>query len=198
MSTHAKIRDRLRRQGRGAVFSASDFADLGSRAAVDQALSRLARQGTIRRLHRGTYDFPLKSVRVGLRSPDPDRVAAVATRRFGARVQRSGAVAAYVLGLSNQVPARPVYLTDAPSRTLQAGNRQVVLQNAGPRNLVNAGTIAADVHQALRFLGRHGVDDRVIAHLRSRLTDQDKACLVRDGAAFPAWVRDVMQRVAAP
>lgn len=198
MGTQGKIRNRLRRQGRGTVFSASDFADLGSRAAVDQALSRLARHGTIRRLHRGTYDFPLKSARVGLRSPDPDQVAKAATRRLGARVQRSGAMAAYVLGLSDQVPARPVYLTDAPSRTLPAGNRQVVLCNVGPRNLVKAGTISADVYQALRFVGRHGVEDGVIAHLRSRLTDQDKACLVQDIAGFPAWVQDVMRRVAAP
>ncbi|MBM3147146.1 MAG: hypothetical protein FJ000_04535 [Actinobacteria bacterium] len=40
MSTQARTRDRLRRQGRGAAFSASDLADLGSRAVVDQALCR--------------------------------------------------------------------------------------------------------------------------------------------------------------
>lgn len=196
MSIQDKIRNRLRRRGRGSVFSPSDFADLGSRAAVDQALSRLVRGGTLRRLDRGTYDFPKTSARVGVRSPDADKVAHAAVRRLGARLQRSGAVAAHALGLSDQVPARPVYYTDAPNRTVQAGTRQVVLRHAGPRSLLKAGTISGDVHHALRFIGRDAIDDRVINHLRKRLSDRDRQTLLRDLTGFPAWVQDVMRKVA--
>ena len=196
MSIQDKVRKRLRRRGRGSVFSPSDFADLGSRAAVDQALSRLVRSGKIRRLDRGMYDFPKTSARVGVRSPDTDKVAQAAVRRLGARLQRSGAVSAHALGLSDQVPARPVYYTDAPSRTLQAGTRQVVLRHAGSRSLLGAGTISGDVHHALRFVGRDSIDDRAIDHLRNRLTDRDKQKLLRDLTGFPAWVQDVMRRVA--
>ncbi len=174
MSTQDKIRNRLRRRGRGSVYSPSDFADLGSRAAVDQALSRLTKGGTLRRLDRGTYDFPKMSARVGVRSPD----------------------AAHALGLSDQVPARPVYYTDAPTRTVQAGTRQVMLRHAGPRSLHKAGTISGDVHHALRFIGRDEIDDRVIDHLRKSLTDRDKRTLSSDITGFPAWVQDVMRRVA--
>ncbi len=196
MSTQYKIRNRLRRRGLGSVFSPSDFADLGSRAAVDQALSRLVKGGTLRRLDRGIYDSPKTSARVGVRSPDADKVAQAAVRRLGARLQRSGAVAAHALGLSDQVPARPVYYTDAPSRTIQAGNRQVFLRHAGPRSMLKAGTISGDVHHALRFIGRDAIDDRVIDDLRKRLTDRDKQQLLRDLTGFPAWVQDVMRRVA--
>ncbi len=196
MSTQDKIRNRLRRRGLGSVFSPSDFADLGSRAAVDQALSRLAKGGTLRRLDRGIYDSPKTSARVGVRSPDADKVAQAAVRRLGARLQRSGAVAAHALGLSDQVPARPVYYTDAPSRTIQAGKRKVFLRHAGPRSMLKAGTISGDVHHALRFIGRDAIDDRVIDDLRKRLTDQDKRQLLSNLTGFPAWVQDVMRRVA--
>ena len=36
-----------------------DFLDLGSRQAVDLALHRLVHKGTIRRLARGLYDYPI-------------------------------------------------------------------------------------------------------------------------------------------
>ena len=132
------------------------------------------------------YDFPRKSTRVGFLSPDPDRIAQAAARRAGHQLQATGAVAAHTLGLSNQVPVRPVYYTSGPTRTLKAGNRTVVLRNAGPRALRGAGTISGDVYQALRFIGRDAVDDRVIDHLRDRLTDQDKRKILNELTSYPA------------
>jgi len=196
MSIQDDIRNRLRRRGRGTVFSASDFADIGSRAAVDQALSRLAGSGLIRRLDRGFYDFPKKSARVGLRSPDPDQVAQAAARSSGHRLQATGAVAAHALGLSDQVPTRPVYYTSGPSRTLKAGNRTVVLRHVGPRTLRGAGTISGDIYQALLFIGRDAIGDQVIDHLRGRLTSMDKRKILTELASFPGWAQDVLRRVA--
>lgn len=196
MSIQDTIQNRLRRRGRGAVFSASDFADIGTRSAVDQALSRMARSGLIRRLDRGFYDFPKKSIRVGFRSPDPDQVAQAVARRSGHQLQASGAVAAHALGLSDQVPARAVYYTSGPTRTLKAGNRTVVLRNAGPRALKGAGTISGDVYQALRFVGRDAIDRQVIDHLRSRLRTQDKRKILNELASYPSWAQDALRHVA--
>ena len=58
-----KIKKRIVGNGRGSIFAPSDFFDIGSRASVDQALSRLADQGLIRRLTRGLYDYPKHSPR---------------------------------------------------------------------------------------------------------------------------------------
>lgn len=66
-----KIKRRIIGKGRGAVFTPADFLDLGSRASVDQTLSRLTDQGVIRRLARGIYDYPKTSPRLGRLSPDP-------------------------------------------------------------------------------------------------------------------------------
>ncbi|RUV80433.1 hypothetical protein EOA51_32955, partial [Mesorhizobium sp. M1A.F.Ca.IN.020.32.1.1] len=85
---------RVRAGGRGRVFTPSDFLDVANRAAVDQALSRLAKQGKLRRLARGLYDFPKVHPKLGPLSPAPDDVAQALARETGSRVQIAGARAA--------------------------------------------------------------------------------------------------------
>jgi hypothetical protein len=52
----------------GGLLSPKDFLHLGSRAAVDQTLSRLARDGKLLRLGRGAYAVPVQG-RFGVRPP---------------------------------------------------------------------------------------------------------------------------------
>lgn len=57
------------------MFSSSEFLDLGSRKAVDIALLRLTKAGTIRRLTRGLYYFPKTSPLLGELHPTVEAVA---------------------------------------------------------------------------------------------------------------------------
>src|SRR3982751_6857696 len=100
-----RIFDRVKRKGRGAVWSPADFLDLGSRDSIDQSLSRLVRRGQLRRIARGVYAYPVLSPRLGALTPPPDDVAAALAKAKGGRIQVSGARAANELGLSTQVPA---------------------------------------------------------------------------------------------
>ena len=102
-----KITQSIKAKGRGAIFAPSDFLDMGSRASVDQALSRLADQGMIRRLTRGLYDYPKISSRIGILSPSTDDVAKAIARKDNQVLQVSPAMAANQLGLSTQVPSKP-------------------------------------------------------------------------------------------
>ncbi len=54
----SQILDRIRQAGPGRVFTPKDFLDTVNRDAADQALSRLARSGAIKRLARGLYYTP--------------------------------------------------------------------------------------------------------------------------------------------
>ena len=112
-STEEKALRRIHGNGGRWAFSARDFADLGSRPTVDSALHRLERKGSIRRVIRGIYDRPQFSEVLSTElSPDLDQVAQALARKFGWRIQPSGAVAQNLLRLSTQVPARAVYLSD--------------------------------------------------------------------------------------
>lgn len=189
------VLDRIR-QAPGRVFSAADFVELGSRAAVDQALSRNVRGGRIRRVARGLYDLPAPDAAFGQVSADPDAVAQAVARRDGARLVPSGGHAANMLGLSAQVPLKPVYLTDAPSRRVRLGPQTVVLKHRPPRTLRTKHQISALVIQALRWLGRDAVDDRTIATLRRNLSVRDRARLVDDIRRGPAWIADIFRSLA--
>ena len=118
-----KLSYRIRGNGSGWAFSPKDFLDLGGRPTVDSALHRLTRRGEVRRVVRGIYDYPRFSKLLDQQlSPDVDQVARAIARKFGWRIQPSGAIAANLLGLSTQVPARAVYLSDGPDRSYKIGN----------------------------------------------------------------------------
>lgn len=191
-----RILGRIQGKGRGAVFVPKDFLDLGGRAAVDQALSRLARRGVIRRVGRGLYDYPRVSPLIGTLSPRPDAVAQAVARRSNSRLQVSGAQAANALGLSTQVPARLTYLTDGTTRRVQVGKQTIMFRHAAPQHMLGAGTLAGTVLQALRYLGRDGVDQRAIRTITSRLTAADKHALKRVIPGVSDWLRPVVDQIA--
>lgn len=186
---------RARAGGRGGVFTPSDFLDLAGRAAVDQALSRLAKGGRLRRLARGLYDFPKLHPKLGSLSPAPDDVAQALARETGSRVQIAGARAANLLGLSTQLPAKSTYLTDGPSRRVVLGKRVIDLRHASPKHLVAPGSPAGTVVQALRHVGPSRAADlaRIAAH---RLSPSDKKTLATNAIQAPAWMRPTLVSIA--
>ena len=194
-SIDSNILSRIFGSGRGSVFTPGRFLDLGSRNAVDKVLSRLVQKGTIRRLARGLYDYPKHHPIMGILAPSPDAIARALVGQ-GIRLQPSGAYAANRLGLSTQVPARIVYLTDGPSRTVRVGNQEIRLQRTTPRSMGPADRISGLVIQALRHLGQKHVDDAVIQTLQCKLSDQDRKRLIKDIAYAPAWVGKHLREIA--
>lgn len=195
-SVEESVYKRFRARGRGAAATPSDFLDIASRSAVDKALSRLVQAGKLTRVKRGVYLYPKNSKLLGQLYPSPQQVAEAVTKGGGERLLTGGALAANRLGISEQVPAKIIYLTDGPSRTVQIGNLPIELRNATPRRLATAGRVSADVAEALRFIRKEQVTDRVIEQLRSRLSQEDKKQLMKDIKLVPAWIGDVFRKVA--
>jgi hypothetical protein len=178
-------------------FTVRDFLDLGDRPAVRQALSRLARQGTIRRIRRGLYELP----RMGelLNQPvvqSPDELVCAWARKNGLRIVPSGAQAANLLGLSNQVPAKLVYYTNGRTKNLKLGPYSVKLLNRGPKTMDVNGRMAPLVYQALRHLGRAGTTTEVVGRLKSNLSSKDKAELRRNLHFAAVWMKSVIEEIA--
>lgn len=185
----SKIKKRILKHGEDWVFAAQDFLDIGNRAAVDQTLSRLVREGRIRRVGRGLYDLPRTSALLGtLIPPAQERIAEALARKTGSRLQSTGAVAANALGLSTQVPAKIVYLTDGGSRKVKVGGQTIELRHAEPRRLTEKGGKPAAILEALRHLGPMGIGEEHLARLRGTLTPRDRAALRRRRATVPAWL----------
>ena len=196
MSTH-KIKQRILRKGRGTVFTPAAFLGLGSRASIDKTLSRLADSGFIRRLARGVYDYPKISSRLGPLTPSPDIIAKAIADGAGQTLLISPAHAANLFGLTTQVPAKAVYLTDGPTRTQQVGGYSIQFRNASAKTLIGAGRISGAVLQALRYLGKDGVNSAALHKISQALSDDDKAMLIKDSRKAPAWMQDPVQQITA-
>lgn len=189
------IMKRAHSGGRGSVFTPSDFLDVAARSTVDQALSRLAKSGKLRRLTRGLYDFPKVHPQLGPLSPTPDDVAKALARETGSQVQIAGARAANALGLSTQVPAKSTYLTNGPSRRVVLGKRVVDLRHASPKHLIAPGSAAGTVVQALRHVGASRAAD--VVHVAVRwLSVSDKKTLASNAIQAPAWMRPTLVSIA--
>ena len=182
----------------GWVFTPNHFKDLGSRNAIASALKRHKKSGIIRRLARGLYDYPLRHPILGEVAPSADAIAHALVARDAIRLQPAGAYAANLLGLSDQVPARLVFLTDGPTRRVRFGKQEIDLQRTTPRNMATAGRKSGTLIQALRYLGQRQVDDKVIAILKRQFSEDDRRVIQKDLPHAPGWIADVLRRVLKP
>lgn len=195
-SIDSRILSRIQRKGPGAVFTPSDFLDLGSRAAVDLALHRFVKNGTLRRLGRGLYDQPETHPVLGPLNPTPEAIGAAISGRDQIRLQPAGAYAANLLGLTEQTPAKIVFLTDGPSRAIEVGPMTVELRHTTPRNMATAGRLSGLVIQALRELGQVHITAKRIQHLKRTLPARQRRELLRDLKLAPAWMHPIFRALA--
>lgn len=195
-SIEKSISSRIQRKGGGACFTPKAFLDLGSPGAVRIALHRLERRGVLRRLARGLHDYPKQHLSIGFLSPSPDEVAKALSERDASRLQPSGSYASNLLGLSEQVPARIVFLTDGPARHVKIGRQEIILKNTTTRIMASANRISGTVIQALRYLGARQVGKQHIEHLQHTLSASDKALLKRDRIYAPGWMHRIIDAIA--
>lgn len=195
-STDDQILKAIASLGHGAVFVPTDFLSFGSRQAVDIVLHRLVRKGTIRRLARGIYDFPKEHPKLGKLLPSPEKIAEALVGRDCTRIQPTGAYAANILGLSEQVPAKVVFLTDGPSRTVKIGTTTIQLRRTTPKNMAMAGRLSGLLVQALRELGKEHITPERIEHLKRTIPLNARKELLKDIRFAPEWMHSIFKELA--
>ena len=170
----------------GGVLSPKDFLHLGSRAAVDQALSRLAKEERLLRVARGTYVKPVSS-RFGTRPPAPEKVVHAMAAQSGEVVTPHGANAANALGLTQQVPIREVYLTSGRTRKVKLGRSEIAVKHV-PRWMLALGPGPAGAAvRALAWMGpAHAAES--LASLRRTLPPSEWQTLTSARASLPSWM----------
>ena len=190
-----RIREHAATLLEGAPICPNALLHLGNRAAVDQALSRLARRGQLLRVCRGVYVRPIQT-RFGIRAPAVGAVIAALAELWGETIVPCGGAAATVLGLTTQVPVRLVYLTSGPSRTLQLYAMTVQLRHSPRWQLVAPGRPAGLVVRALAWLGPGGVEQNLAAIQRG-LSAADLAELAAARATLPSWIATPVSALVA-
>ena len=180
----------------GWVFTPSRFYDIGSQFAVRKTLERLAKSGLIRRLAPGLYDYPKRHPVLGDLLPNYEQVGRALVGEDKLKLQPSGAYAANLLGLTEQVPAKIIFLTDGATRKVVIGKQVIALKKTTPKNMAASGRISGLVIQALRYLGQVNVDDAMIDKLKKRLSQKDKDQLLKDITCAPGWIGRIFRKMS--
>ena len=196
-SLEGRIAARMKK-AEGEVFASVQFLDLGTRAAVDQALSRLRRAGTIERAIRGLYYLPRRHALLGKLVAGTDEIVTAIARRDGLRLQEGGAHAANIMRLTEQVPARIIYDTDGPTRNVRVGGKLVIeFKHRSPRKMATAGRVTGMLISALANVGKAHITPKRLAPLRRQLKPEHKRQLLADLPLAPTWMHRHLRHIAA-
>ena len=198
-----KILKKIKVKKRGWIFCAKDFYDLGSRNAVDKALSRMANDNGVKddnkiiRIVRGIYYYPVIQDGIGIIPPNLDDIANAIARNYGITIYPSGASCANMLGLSNQVPSQNIYWTHGKSMTKQIGKNTIIFKHTKTNPVANIPSIVMIVLNALNYLGKNKIDDDVVIRCSRVLSDSDKKYLQKMSSKVSGWLADFIPKIIA-
>jgi hypothetical protein len=172
----------------GTPFTSKDLIGLGNEANIRKILERLVKQEKIMRVARGIYTRPKMNRYVGTIPPSLETVLETLTASTGEVFQVQGAEAAHQLGLSTQVPVKPIFLTNGRSRMFSIGNIGVQLRRVSPKKLILAGTPAGIAISALWYLTKEEISFRTIEKIEHVLSSEEFQKLLAVKASLPSWV----------
>ena len=186
------------------VWTPGDFADIGSRDAVDKALQRMVKNDQLCRIERGLYDKPSFNSLTGKPTvPDYRAVIDAVARRDKVRCLIDGMTAANELGFTNAVPAKIEILVDARLKPISLGNQKIVFKNAAPSRLYWAGRPGMYLVQALHWLhdvmASEAEKDKIDKIVRKILSDKKNGTKVADDlktglSAMPIWMQNLLRK----
>ena len=193
-----RIRMMIRKAAYGSVFVATDFADLGEKKTVNQALLRLAEEGLIQKVLFGVYYKPeFNELLKEYVLPFPDDVAHAMARNFGWTIVPCGDTALNLLGLSTQVPAAWVYVSDGPYKEYTYGNVTIKFKRTTNKEISNLSFKTALTIQALKALGKEHITDSVIGKLKRVLTEKEKKKMLAEAKSATAWVYEIIKTICS-
>lgn len=186
------MKKRILSHGQGWCFTPKHFLDLGSDTAVRKFLSLLQKQGVIRRIAQGLYDYPREHDVLGKVPPSIDAVAKAIAEKNGAKIQPTAAYAANLIGISDQVPGRVIFLTDGPPKKLKIGKLEIIFKQSTVKNMFAAGSREALVIQALKFMGKDQIDETVLQTVKSFLKPSKRREFEKNIKFAPQWIRSIL------
>lgn len=196
LSNLTVIRNRIKKAPSGTVFVAIDFVDVSEKTNINAYLARLAEEGLIRRVMRGVYYKAEYNEMLGeYVTPTVDNVAQALARNFGWTIVPCGDVALNILGLSTQVPATYVYVSDGTYKEYTFHDITIQFKRTTNREVSKLSYKTALVIQALKALGKDQITDTVIVRLQSILTAEEKATMLSEAKTAAAWIYDYIRQI---
>lgn len=128
-SIASQIEKRIESKKRGVFIFSSDFVDIATQENVTKVLQRMMKAGKIIRVCQGVYYYPRIDTKYGLGviKPTTTEIALAIAKRDGVDIFPTGSYALHALGLSTQVPANAVFITNGSPRKINIGRKKDIL-----------------------------------------------------------------------
>ena len=192
-----KIRRRIYEAETGSVFVTSDFADITDNKKSSVCLMRLTEERLLRRIMRGVYDKPeYNSFLQEYLEPAPDKVANAIARNYGWTIVPCGDTALNLLGLSTQVPAIWLYVSDGPYKEYSFNNTTIKFKHTANKGISKLSYKTSLVIQALKALGKENIDNNVIVKLTKALNDDEKKNMLKEAKSATSWIYEYIKSIA--
>jgi hypothetical protein len=184
----------IRANKQGWAFSATDFLRHFNRREIDESLSALVEEGSIRRIIRGIYDYPMYSKILNQKTaPDIHQIAKAIARKFNWTIFPDGDTALNYLGLSNQVVARYLYLSDGNSKKYSIAGNLLEFKHISSKEAIIQDEKAALVIQAVRAIGEKKITKDFITALAGKFTSAEWKRIADNSATAINWVYSVIK-----
>jgi hypothetical protein len=192
-----QVKKRLQVAKDGAVFIPSDFFDIADASKINKCLTRLEETGDLQRVMRGLYVKPRFSEFLNKDVPPrTDDIAKAIARNYGWTIVPCGDTAQNMLGLSTQVPAVWLYVSDGPYKTYEADGMTLKFKHTDNKNeLINISYKSALVIQALKALGKGYVTDKELRSISKLLTKDEKMQMLNEAKRVTAWVYELIRKI---
>ena len=192
------IEEKIRILKPGEIIVTADFTDVASSDTASRALLRLSDSGFIRRVLRGVYEHPQYSdLLKEYVAPSPDKIAHALARNYGWTIVPSGDTALNFLGLSTQVPAAWLYVSDGPYKKYAFDRITLKFKHTANKEISKVSYITALVIQALKALGKEMLTDGVIKALSLTLTETEKQTMLKEAKYTTSWIYDAIKVICA-
>lgn len=192
-STAKKIEAAIDSEPEGKIIFPLDYAEMGTPEAIKKSLLRLCERSVIARLAHGIYYKPKfdKELGLGMLQPSLDDIAQAIAKRDHSRIVPTGDHALNSLGLSTQVPANAVYLTDGSPRRISVGKGHgIVFKHTSELKALSfCSDLMMRIVAAMRAIGEGKITNEQRQILKEHVNNVSEEDYVEDIKLAPAWVR---------
>jgi hypothetical protein len=189
-NVHKHIEHSISRRKKGELIFPTDFRGKGTQSAVKMALSRIAKEGKLKRLAHGIYYVPKIDSIFGAIYPAPEEVAEAIAKKEKIRIKPSGSYALHRLGLTTQVPTRLVYITDGENRQIKIEKTIIKFKATTPKKMALEGQLSSLVISALEELNIQNIDSETERKIKEILQKEEPRRLIRNLSLTSAKIHD--------
>ena len=178
------------------TFTISDFLHLGNYEQIKKCMQRLCQSNKIRRISKGLYDIPLYSENLKMYSrPNIEDIAKAMARNFNWNICPSGNYALNLLGLSTQVPAKYIFISDGPYKKTKIGKVDIYFKHSNKKDISNYSYKTMLVIQAIKELGKNNISKETLQQIKNKLTKEELQILLKEAKSTSIWIYELIKEM---